>query len=300
MSAAALVVDQPGVYRMPAEAYHADAVAGGSLSSTGARRLLPPSCPARFRWEQEHGRLPRREFDLGHAAHRLVLGDGADLVVIDADNYRTKAAQAARDEAYAAGRTPLLSHEHEQVQAMAAALRAHPVAGALFAPGSGQPEQALFWIDAEFGVWRRALLDWLPEREHGRRLIVPDYKTCHSVEPAALSKALAQHGYYQQGAWYLDGVKALGLAGDIEPAFVLVCQERDPPYLITIAEPDTAALEWGRMRNRKAMAVYRDCQRTGIWPAYTDKVLPLPLPRWAEYEHDAALVRGDYDVEESA
>ena len=292
-----VTITEPGVYQMSPDEYHSHT---DVLSSTGARRLLLPSCPAKFRYLADHGQESKPEFDLGHAAHRLVLGDGADLVVIATDSYRTKAAQAARDEAYATGRTPLLSHEDEQVQAMAAALREHPDAVALFEPDTGRPEQSLFWVDAEFGVWRRARLDWLRNHDGNGRLIIPDYKTAHSVEPAALSKALADHHYNQQAAWYEDAVTALGLAGDQEPVFLLVCQEKSPPYLITICQPDHVAIKWGRLRNRKALDVYRRCQATGRWPGYTDKPIALSLPRWAEYQQDAAFERGDYDIEGSS
>lgn len=298
---AALVVDQPGVHEMPAETYHADPVPAGSLSSSGARLLLPPSCPARYRYETDHGRPPNHTFDLGHAAHQQVLGVGPELVVVDADDWRTKAARAERDDAYAAGAVPLLAAEHEQVQAMAAALRAHPVASVLFEPGTGLAEQSLFWVDHEFGVWRRARLDWLPtHRGDDARLIVPDYKTCASAEPDALSRAMQTHGYYQQAAWYLDAVAALDLAGEAEPAFVFVFQEKAPPYLVTICQPDHLAVKWGRVRNRKALDVYRRCQATGRWPGYAEQVVALPLPRWAESAHDAALERGDYDIEEAS
>lgn len=298
MSAATapLVIDQPGVYQMPADVYHADPVPAGSLSSSGARLLLPPSCPALFRYRVDHGQPPNRTFDFGHAAHQQVLGTGPDLVVVNAEDWRTNAAKEARDKAHAAGAVPLLAAEHEQVQAMAAALRAHPVAAVLFEPGAGRAEQALFWHDTEFGVWRRALLDWLRHRGTGR-LIVPDYKTTKSAEPAALSRAMSTHGYYQQAAWYLDAVTALGLAGDVEPAFVFVFQEKTPPYLVTICEPDYMAIKWGRIRNRKALDIYRRCQASGRWPGYADDVVRLSLPRWAENDHDAAYERGDYDLE---
>lgn len=45
MTTTTWTITEPGVYDLPAEVYHADPVEGGSLSSTGARKLLPPSCP---------------------------------------------------------------------------------------------------------------------------------------------------------------------------------------------------------------------------------------------------------------
>jgi len=291
-------VTEAGVYDdMPVEAYLNDPVPGGSLSSTGARKLLPPSCPALYRQWATYGEPASRVFDLGHASHHELLGDGYPITPIDAPDWRTKAARAAREAAYADGATPLLAAEYEQVQAMTAALRAHPVAGALFRPDAGTAEQSLFWVDAEFGVWRRARTDWLTRSATGR-LLVADYKTAASAEPDALARAMSSHGYYQQGAWYLDAVTALGLAGDGEPAFLLVAQEKTPPYLVTVAEPDALALRWGRARNRKALDTYRRCRDTGDWPGYADRtVVSLALPTWAERQHEAAWEAGDYDTE---
>ena len=171
--ASSVVVTEPGIYDIDVDDYHADPVPGGSLSSSGARKLLPPSCPAKFRYEQDNpGPSQARHFDLGHAAHKLVLGVGAPLVVIEAANYKTKAAQEQQKAAHLAGHVPLLTHEHDQVQAMAAAIREHPIAGPLFNPEHGTPEVSLFWHDTPTGVMCRARIDWLPHQIEGRRLVV--------------------------------------------------------------------------------------------------------------------------------
>ncbi|MHC3392054.1 PD-(D/E)XK nuclease-like domain-containing protein [Streptomyces lavendulocolor] len=272
-------ITEPGIYPdLSIEEYHADR---GSLSSSGARRLLPPSCPALFRYEQDHPQPPRRAFDMGTAAHRLVLGDGPELVAVDADDWRTKAARAERDEVYAAGGVPLLAAEYDQVHAMADALRRHPVASALFAPGSGRPEQSMFWRDAPTGVMRRARLDWLPDPRDGR-LLVPDYKTTRDASPEGLARAVDTYGYHQQAAWYLDAVRALGL--DDRPAFLLVCQEKQAPYLVTVVELDALALRIGAAKNRRAIETYARCVESGRWPGYADDAAPvyLSLPAWAQ------------------
>lgn len=281
-------ITEPGVYQIDADEYHADPIAGGSLSSSGARQLIAPSCPARYRHNHDHGGDDHRpHFDFGHAAHRLVLGDGPEIVVIDADNWRTKAAKAERDEAHSAGAVPLLAADYEQVEAMAAAITAHPIAAAAFGVRRGKAEQTLVWRDDRTGIMRRARLDWLPEPVAGGRLIVPDYKTCHSADPDALSKAAYQFGYHQQADWYLAGVRALRL--DTDPAFVFVAQEKDPPYLVTVFELDHVAMRIGAIRNRRAIDVYLHCTETGHWPAYVDGVAQLALPRWAEIEEGEHL-----------
>jgi hypothetical protein len=76
------VITQPGVYDLPADVYHADPVPaelGGSLSSSGAKLLLPPSCPAIYQWARTHPTYSDA-FDFGHAAHKKVLGAGAEIV----------------------------------------------------------------------------------------------------------------------------------------------------------------------------------------------------------------------------
>jgi hypothetical protein len=274
----------------------ADYFADPALSASGAKKLLAPSCPALFRWWADHPEPHKREFDLGGAVHGEVLGVGDPVRILDFPDYKTKAAQQEKKDAYAAGEIPLLAKEWAMVQAMVAALRRHPVAGPLFAPGRGRPEQSLFWHDAEFGIGRRARLDWLTERH------VVDYKTCRNAHPDACSKAMADYGYHQSDAWYLDAVRACGLIGD--PQGVYVWQEKTPPYLITITQPDPDAVAAGRERNRRAMDVFARCQAAGIWPDYVgadparwpEGIVQLGLPRWEQIQHEEALARGDFDT----
>lgn len=279
---ARIQVTEPGVYNLPPEVYHADPAPVPSLSSTGARRLLPPSCPAKFAYEREHGSPTKRELDLGKAAHHLVLGVGPELVTINADNYRTNAAQAKRDEAHATGAVPLLAHELEQVQQMAAAIRAHPTAAGLL--GQGRPEQALFWVDQATGVWCRALLDWLPSSTTGRPMWLPEYKTTHTAAPERLDKLVLDRGYHIQAAWNIEAVKALGLAHEVE--WYWIWQEKTPPYLVTVGPIRDIALRIGTEEVRRAIDLYARCTTTGRWPGYgDDELVPVGLPGWVENEY---------------
>ena len=286
--AEAAVLTEPGVYEIPEAIYHGDPVPGGSLSSSGAKRLLPPSCPARFRYEQDHP-VVKDIFDFGSAAHKLVLGVGPDLAVINARNWQTNKAKDERDAARAFGQIPVLADDYEQVKEMAAAIRQHPIAGALFDPDrGGKAEQSLFWPDHEFGIWRRARLDWMPDPNATGRFILGDYKTCVAADKASVAKAVANYGYYMQDAWYIDAVAALGLADDA--AFLFVFQEKNPPYLITVAELDYAAIAAGREANRMAMEIYRDCKEIDRWPGYGDDIELISLPAWMRGRYS----RGDF------
>ncbi|GLY21665.1 PD-(D/E)XK nuclease-like domain-containing protein [Micromonospora sp. NBRC 101691] len=279
---------EPGVYAgITDTAYHRDPVPGGSLSSSGARRLLPPSCPALFRHWQDNPQPPKREFDLGHAAHTLVLGAGPQIVEIEHDSWRTSAAKDAAAEARDAGKVPLLTKDYEVVQAMAAALRAHPTAAALLRPEGGRPELSAFWIDPETRIWCRLRTDWLDVSRPGR-LIVPDYKTCASAAPDDLQRAIWDHGYHQQADWYLGGLRALGLAAE-DSQFVFIFQEKRAPYLVTVAQPDPFAMRIGAHLNREARHLYLECMTSGRWPGYTDDVALISLPGWVERQYEMEL-----------
>ncbi|GHJ04730.1 hypothetical protein TPA0906_65950 [Streptomyces olivaceus] len=271
---AAVEVEAPKVIDgLSAEAYHADKT---SISSSGLRALLAPGCPAQFRYDRDNPQPPKKEFDLGHAAHLYVLGEGPELEVIDFPDWRKKDAQIQRDEAYLAGKVPLLTKDHDMVLAMAEAIRQHPIAGPLFTPGSGVAEQSIYWTDPATGVRCRCRPDWR------RGPIVVDYKTIKDAAPDTISRAIKDRSYHQQDALYIDGVEAAGLAPD-GARFVFVFQSKVAPYLVTVRELVDQDRDIGRARNQRALRIYADCESTGIWPDWTGPVTEIPqigMPAW--------------------
>jgi hypothetical protein len=263
-----------------------------ALSASGAKLLVQPGGPARYRHEQDHpeDRRTSDAFDLGHAAHGLVLGVGPALDVVHAADWRGKDARAARDESRAAGRVPILAADYARAERMADALREHPIASRLLHPDSGEPEVSLFWHDDEYGIDRRGRVDWLRRPDPDGRLVLVDYKTTSDASPSAVSRAVASYGYHQQAAWYRDLVIGLGLARSAP--FLFLFQETRPPYLPHVVELDAEALAIGADRNARALRLYAECTASGVWPGYGDDaggISLLGLPRWAVYESEAGL-----------
>ena len=272
-------IAKSGVYDLPAEDYHRDPVEGGSLSSAGARRLLDMP-PARWQYERDHPTPPSAAMILGTAVHTLVLGAGPKVVAVEAKSWRSKAADEARVAEQAAGNVPLLRAEYDRAYAIADAVHAHPVAARLFSPERGPAEQAMVWRDEESGVMCRALVDHMPHEGTAGVHILADLKTTTDASPRAVAKTVANFGYHQQAAFYLDGYRALR-GGD--PAFVFVFVEKDPPYLVSVVELDQAALIVGRELNRRALALFAECQATDTWPGHSPEIELVGLPAWASY-----------------
>jgi hypothetical protein len=276
---AAVEIEAPRIVDgLPAEAYHADRT---SISSSGLRALLAPGCPAQFKYDRDHPQAPKKEFDLGNAAHLLVLGEGPELEVIDFPDWRKKDAQDQRDAAHAEGKVPLLTKDHDMVEAMAEAIRQHPIAGPLFTPGTGVAERSIYWTDPATGIRCRVRPDWLkilPELT-----LCVDYKTAKDASPDAVSKAIRDRAYHQQDALYTDGIEAAGLAPE-GCRFIFVFQSKQAPYLITVRELADQDRDIGRARNQKALRIYAECEQTGIWPDWTGPVTDIPqisMPTWA-------------------
>jgi PDDEXK-like domain of unknown function (DUF3799) len=264
---------EPGVYELDDAAYFGGPLARESLSSTGVRELL--TCPAKFRYRQQHGRPDTRAFDVGHAAHYLVLGAGPELVRIDADKWLTKAVKEDVQAARERGAVPLRPSDWDTVHAMAAALQDHPHAPKLFS--RGVPERTLVWRDEATGVLCRCKADWL--RPDG----IVDYKTCDSAELESLRKGVYNFGYYIQAPFYLRGFAAV-LPVEV-PFFAFVAQEKDPPYLVQTFQLSERALAYGDRKCAEALATYAACVEADEWPGYpTDDIPEIDLPAWVRTE----------------
>ena len=266
-----VIVTGPGVYDIPEDVYHRDdslaSELGRSLSQSGAKVLL--ECPARFVYERDHGRPPKEEYDVGHLAHRLTLGTGARIRVVDAYDWQTRAAQAARKAAREAGETPVHRGTLLAGSRMARAVRRHPAASAILS--AGRPEVSFYWIDPDTGVTCRGRADWL--RDNG----IADLKFLVDASPTGFAKAAAAYGWDMQAAYYTDGLYAL--TGQWLP-FLFIAVEKTRPHLVGVYRLDDEAMESGRARNRAALRQYAEYESLDWWPGYGDDITDVSLPRW--------------------
>lgn len=286
--AAPIRIVLPGVYQLTAEEYHADPVAGESLSNSGGRLLIAPSAPRKYREQKDRpdAREQKDSFDRGRVMHELVLGDGAGIVVIPHSTFRTAESRRMRAEARAAGKAPILERDMPEAERMAAAFLEHEFAVSLLTQ-PGKSEQTLIWLDEQTGVMERALVDYLPDPvplDSPNRMIIPDYKTTIEAFPGdKMSRHLYDYGYHRQAAKYRKGVLSLGLAP--EAVMVFLFQEKTPPFLVTPVFLDRNAMIIGTEDNRRALDVYAECMETGVWPGYSDEPVEMSLPVFIERKY---------------
>ena len=270
------------VLDIPSSLYHADDLGGDtpSLSASLIHTLLSCS-PAHAR--AQHPKLnPALErddaahYDIGMVVHALLL-QGEDVAeVIDAPDWRTKAAKEARDEARAAGLVPLLAHQHENVRSIVAAAREQlEVFDA--APGllvDGKPEQTIVW--EENGVLCRSRLDWL----HDDHTAIDDVKTTsRSANPDGWSRSLFNFGGDVQAALYLRGAKAVT---GVDAVFRWAVVETTYPYALSVLTPGPDVLALADAKVDTAIRVWRDCLERNHWPGYPTRVCTVELPPWEE------------------
>lgn len=262
---------KPGIYDgISNAAYHADPALGSTSLKTLATRT-----PAHYQHDRTHPKSSDA-FTLGTAAHSLILeGDTSSIVVVEADNWLTKAAKEAKAAALAEGMQPLLSKEWAQIRAMQDAVMAHPAAAAAFT--GHKAEQSVFWD--EDGLLLKCRPDaWKPGA-------LFDLKSTLTADPNEFGKTAANFGYHQSAAHYIDGVKAA--TGETLP-FYFVLAEKTAPYLVSVVELDWEAIDLGRGLNDRAKRIYRECTETGNWPGYP-ATNPVPLPNWAVYQAEELL-----------
>ena len=276
-----LIIDKPGAYRMTNEDYHADPCIRPSLSRGVCMDLLFQSCA---RAAYNHPRLNpdyvpenNQKFSIGSAAHSLFL-EGIDIAcIVTADDWKTKAAKEARDQAWADGKVPLLEKEFEIVMEMVRSAVCGLSGSELnieMGVTPGESELSYFW--EEDGTWFRTRPDWVSKD----RRICLDFKTTSvSANPAEISGKILNMGYDTQDSLYSRGIKAVD---GVDTKFVFMFIETEKPYLCSFVSLPPAFKDIGRRKVSHAVGLWKQCMTTGQWPGYPSKVCYPDVPPWAE------------------
>lgn len=268
-----------GLLSMSAVEYHADPCDTPSLSASIAHVLDSQSPMHAYTMHPRLGgvaRPPTKAFDLGSLSHALLLGNGKDIAIIDAPDYRTKAAQAARDQARDDGKVPVLVTAHEEAVEVTDTLRQRFADLGLVL--NGKSEVAAFWTENTYDgtpVQCRGMMD------HLKAPVVYDLKSCRSAHLDSCRKHVDAYGYDIQRAAYVSAMETLHpeFAGRID--FVFIFYELSPPFAVTPVRLSGAFRDLGRRRWKRAVNTWAQCLGANRWPAYVDSITELEPPKWA-------------------
>lgn len=217
---------------------------------------------------------------LGGVVHRLALGKGADYLVGEYDEYRSKEAKAWRDDAIEAGVIPLKQKQFDQADAMSAVIKA-----ALDEACDGHEymtELVIAWQeDTPHGpIWCRGMLDvYCPYLN-----LILDVKTAASISDDAIDGCFNRWGYALQSAYYRRGIDAiLGRLGESRFDFLFV--ENEAPWLGRTVDTSEGFRAGSTMEIEQSIVEWGKCLATGIWPGYgrrTATPKPWTVKQWVE------------------
>jgi len=116
----------------------------------------------------------------------------------------------------------------------------------------------------------------LPE---GRGEILLDLKThSGSVSPSEIERTVFKYGYHRQAGWYLDGYERV--TGRKPQGFYFIFLSTTAPYLVTACKIADQAADIGYGECLKAEKLLHECEASGKWPSFSDKLIEVDLPAW--------------------
>lgn len=222
----------------------------------------------------------------GQVCHEVLLG-GNSIVVVDADDWRTKDAKGIRDAALEDGKLPVLRRRHDEATKLQSvvteALERHGL------PFSGANEVTAIWNWSRKGLWCQGRIDHLiipPPRQTKKKGFIYDFKfTTQAVTKRTCENHFIEMGYDIQHAAYQEAIETIypRLAGRVEMIFVFV--EIDEPNAVRIMPLAGSMKTSGLSRWAKARRIWRQClEKYGTekpWPAYSDDGERAECPAWA-------------------
>lgn len=180
-----------------------------------------------------------------------------------------------------AGKTLVTADEYERIKKTAAAVLRHPANDFILSMSGGIVEASIYWDDDETGVLCKVRPDWhLPPCERFPNGIIFDLKSAEDASPTGFARSAVNFGYPLSAAMYQEGyMKHYGTSEP--PEFLFGVVEKENPNAAACYVAGVDFIKLGRQEFRKALSVYADCVRRGIWPAYSQAIETLELPDWA-------------------
>ena len=170
----------------------------------------------------------------------------------------------------AQGLVGIKSDEFAEAMAILQSIRSHRSAQEILE--KSKPQVGLVWIDTDFRVLCKGLIDLLSDEA------ITDLKTTEDAG-AKFSRSVNNFGYHIQGAFYSDGYAAN--TQNVQLPYQFIAAEKDAPYCVAMYALEPDSLLTGRQIYKKALKIYAQCKAEHKWPGYSEYVEPLEIPAYA-------------------
>lgn len=261
---------KPGLFEMPEAEYRAlpalnqSAVKRGFTSMTSVRHALTQS-------DGESTSAMR----MGSLANDMILRPDeiqTKYHILVNENGVTKACKEEKAEAESQGKTPIKQKDYDNAYAIARSILGHDRAAHTIR--YSRRELVAVWWDAEFGVWKKAMIDCLFPGER-----IADIKTSNDPSYWAFRGQARRLHYLFQAAWYQEGVEAL--TGKTLPWEWLVVGS-SAPHDVAIYKASAAHLATARKSVRYITEQVVSCLKTDLWSGLDFDGAELDLPDYCD------------------
>ena len=250
----------------------------GALSRSDLWRIR--ESPEKFAYFMTHPEPQTESLLFGSVYHKLVLEPddfGNEYAVeINVDKRTKDGREQIQNWLGSIGDKTVVSAKiYDKAVEMKEALSKSKLAMALL---NGEHECAYFWQDEDTGVHCKCRLDCLREL-NGKPLIV-DLKTASTCETDKWIRDSIKYGYHMQVGMYSSGVAA---NYGVQPDFVFIVQEKEPPYSVNIFKSTTEYYNYGVDEFRALIGLYKHCMDTNNWYGQmgeNEQINDLTLPSW--------------------
>jgi hypothetical protein len=266
---------------MPSQEYHAVMAASASRIKEFLRS------PAHLKAMDTNPKTSAA-FALGEAFHACVLErkrfreEFTSAPDVDRRTAAGKAAWAGFVEQNQ-GRTVLSAEDYATAWSMAESIERHPTARDLVG-GLTERELSIFWT----AIWPNGTIN-CKARIDGYNLeqrCIVDLKSTTDASRPGFTRSVANFSYHIQAAWYIAAMKNAGF--DVE-SMVFVAVEKDRPWGVACYQLNHDAIMEGAMAIASVLPRMIDCVTRDNWPAYTELIETISLPKWKVSREEETL-----------
>jgi hypothetical protein len=261
---------KPGFYpSIPFDEYRAWSALNNSTMKAAYGRAAIHAYAAMTRSSE-----PSAAMEMGTAIHCAVLEPSryeADRRILPEINKKSSVERGER--AYLIESEPsaiwIEKDDADAIEIMRSNIRQYGLARKI-SGSKGERELSIRWDDD--GVPCRARLDKLCPS-----VAIVDLKSTRDAAPESFERDAVKLGYHRQGAWYVDGWKAI--TGEVLP-YIILAIETSYPFAVNCFVLDADLIECGRRENAETFAMVAPCWKSGVWTGYPEKLNTLMAPTW--------------------